>query len=402
MLFNKQAIENQYLYKQMLKSAGALSNLFSDNASPYIVSRNVENAYCEAFGADNLGRSDCSADASLNGIGVGLKTFIHGNGKTLQKIAEFNKDAVLYRNKQPKELIHTVATLRNERIEFTMRSYGLHSMIYHCVTRKPGGILIYESPMDKVDIPNIKNININNKNTITFEDGINEYSFNLTKSTLYKRFITETPLAEITVNILEQPYLALAKLNEVIDVKEGKKTESLVKHIVENPSHYASAESKQKIVADNFVILPLYSDRGNKRHVPEKSGLNQWNASGRKRHHDEVYIPIPKWIHDIFPNFFPERDEKFQLRLPDKVLLSAKVCQDNSKALMSNPNRDLGEWMLRKVLNLKEKELLTYEQLQVLGIDSVIVYKHSQKHFSIDFCEIGSYDEFQSENQLRK
>ncbi|MEZ2322816.1 NgoFVII family restriction endonuclease [Bacillus tropicus] len=385
MLFNKQAIENQNLYKQMLKSAGALSNLFSDNSSPYIVSRNVENAYCEAFGADNLGRSDCSADASLDGIGVGLKTFIHGNGKTLQKIAEFNKDAVLYRNKQPKELIYTVATLRNERIEFTMRTYGLHSMIYHCVTRKPGEILIFESPMDKVDIPNIRNININNKNTITFEDGINEYSFNLAKSTLYKRFITETPLAKIKVNILEQPYLVLAKLNEVIDVKEEKKS-----------------ESKQKHISDNFVILPLYSDRGNKRHVPEKSGLNQWNASGRKRHHDEVYIPIPKWIHDIFPNFFPERDEKFQLRLPDKVLLSAKVCQDNNKALMSNPNRDLGEWMLRKVLNLKEKELLTYEQLQVLGIDSVIVYKHSQKHFSIDFCEIGSYDEFQSETQLRK
>lgn len=69
---------------------------------------------------------------------------------------------------------------------------------------------------------------------------------------------------------------------------------------------------------------------------------------------------------------------------------------------MSNPNKDLGEWMLRKVLNLKPGELLNFEYLQVLGIDSVIVYKHSKKHFSIEFCDIGSYDDFQSEWKKHK
>ncbi|MBM7620195.1 hypothetical protein JOC95_002048 [Bacillus tianshenii] len=416
MLFNLQPNEDCQSYKKMLMSAGALSNLFSNNDTPYLVSRNVENAYCEAFGADNLGRSDCSADAALDGVGIGIKTFIHGNGRTLQKVAEFNKDSELYRNQLPKELINTVATLRNERIDFTMRTYRLKSMIYHCVTRKPGKILIFESPMDKVDIANIRNISLSNKNTITFEDGKNEYSFNLTKSTLYKRFITTEPLAEIEVKILENPYSALAKLAEIMlpkvetysfksileqvedYKKESKQAEQIDMIFVDPP--YSVGASKQKIVSDKHVILPLYSDRGNKRHVPEKSGLNQWNASGRPRHHDEVYIPIPKWIHDVFPTFFPPRDENFQLRLPDKSLLSAKVCQDNSKALMSNPNKDLGEWMLRQVLDLKERELLTYEYLQVLGIDSVIVYKHSEKHYSIDFCEIGSYDLFQSEKQV--
>ena len=42
---------------------------------------------------------------------------------------------------------------------------------------------------------------------------------------------------------------------------------------------------------ENFIILPLYSVRDN--NVPTKSGLNQWNAAGRKRHPNEVYIPIP-------------------------------------------------------------------------------------------------------------
>ncbi|WP_337050739.1 phospholipase D-like domain-containing protein [Priestia megaterium] len=417
MLFTQQPIEKQDLYKDMLRSAGAISNLFSDNNVPYIVSRNVENAYCEAFGADNLGRSDCSADASLDGKGIGIKTFIHGNGRTLQKVAEFNKDAELYRNQQPKELIETVALLRNERIDFTMRTYGLTSMIYHCVTRKAGQILIFESSMDKIDIDNIKNVKLNNKNTITFDDGRNEYSFNLTKSTLYKRFNMTDPLAVIDVTILANPYTVLAKLVNIVTPKVEAYSHSLAN--MENYSaspvadggpvqmEFLSSLEEEVVLQNNeatpessvnpYVILPLFSDRGNKRHVPEKSGLNQWNASGRPRHHDEIYIPIPKWIHDAFPTFFPPRDQHFQLRLPDKSLLSAKVCQDNSKALMSNPNKDLGEWMLRQVLSLKPRELLTYRHLQVLDIDSVIVSKHSNSHFSIEFCGIGSYDSFQSE-----
>lgn len=338
MFFTNQPAINRTTYKQMLSSTGSLSNLFSESDSPYLVSRNVENAFCEAFGAENLGRSDCSADASKDRVGIGIKTFLHGNGKTLQKVAEFNKDSDLYREKSPKELINTVASLRNERIEFTKRTYGIDSMIYHCITRKPGKILIFEEPMDLILISSITNIKVsNNRNSITFEDGLHEYSFNVTKSTLYKRFITDEPIEEIDVEILENPYQELAKLFgfEIAPIQVPA-----IPNPFENLEH---------------VILPLFSDRGAKRHVPEKSGLNQWNALGRPRNPNEIYIPIPKWIHNVFPKFFPARDKPFQLRLPDKSLLSAKVCQDNSKALMSNPNSALGEWLLRQVMNLKEK-----------------------------------------------
>jgi hypothetical protein len=381
MFYNNQPASNRTTYKKMLSAAGSLSNLFSESDAPYLVSRNVENAFCEAFGAENLGRSDCSADALLNRVGIGIKTFLHGNGKTLQKIAEFNRDSELYRGKSPKELINIISTLRNERIEFTKRTYGIDTMLYHCVTRKPGKIFIFEEPMDYIQTSSITNIKVsNNRNTITFEDGLNEYSFNVTKSTLYKRFTNDEPIDEIDVNILENPYQELAKL-----------------------FGFEIAPIQVPVVSDSienfeYVILPLFSDRGNKRHVPEKSGLNQWNAAGRPRNANEIYIPIPMWIHRKFPEFFPDRDKPFQLRLPDKSLLSAKVCQDNRKALMSNPNSALGEWLLRKVMNLKERELLTYEMLERLNIDSVIVYKHSDKHYSIDFCSLGSYDKFENEN----
>lgn len=382
MLLNVQSTSNQNTYIQMLKSAGSLSRLFSESESPFLVSRNVENAFCESLGAINLGRDDCSADASLNGVGVGIKTFLHGNGRTLQKIAEFNKDSDMYRNRSPRELIRIVSELRNARLEFTERTYGLQQdgMIYHCVTRKNGKILVFESPMNKVDIVAIKNIKVsNNGNTIMFEDGLNEYSFNVTKSTLYKRFITMDPVMEINVEILANPYLELAKLfnYELTPVQAS-------------PIPVA-VDPRENL---EYVILPLFSDRGNRRHVPEKSGLNQWNAGGRQRNQDEVYIPIPKWIHNARSNFFPGRDVSFNLLLPDRNSLDAKVCQDNSKALMSNPNKALGEWLLRQVMDLAPGELLTHERLEQLGIDSVIVYKHSDGHYSIDFCEIGSYDQF--------
>jgi hypothetical protein len=147
------------------------------------------------------------------------------------------------------------------------------------------------------------------------------------------------------------------------------------------------------------VFLPLYSTRSSdSKEVPEKSGLNQWNAGGRSRSLGEVYIPIPATIHQKFPNFFPERDVQFSLHLPNKNILTAKVCQDNKKALMTNPNEALGQWILRDILKLKEGELLTYQKLEDIGLDSVVIYKMDEENYQIDFAKIGSYDFFIEDN----
>lgn len=378
-------------YLKMLRNTGALSRLFSESDSPYLVSRSVENIYCEAFHAENLGRSDCSADAKYKNVGIGLKTFLHVNGRTLQKVAEFNRLSNLYRDKTAKELITTVAQLRNERIEFTKRAHEMDLIIYHCVTRLPNKILVFEEPMDLIDIKNIKSLK-QSSNTITFEDGIHEYSFNITKSTLYKRFIMGTPMFEIDVDILEHPYLALENLQRQLPVA-----------IPSTPIVVAEQTDLVPIVehrSEEYVILPLFSDRGTERNVPERSGLNQWNAKGRPRDPNEIYVPIPKWIHNVFPGFFPPRDSPFNLQVPSGKFLDAKVCQDGSKALMTNPNKALGKWLLRDVMNLGERELLTYEMLEGLDIDSVIVTKQSENKFKIDFREVGTYDNFKLENDI--
>lgn len=365
-------------YKNYLKCTGMLSGLSSESNSPYINSRVAENAFCLATNAENLGRADCSADAKIGTVGIGIKTFLASNNNTMQKVAEFNRDASMIRYKSVETIVSIISKLRNERILSTMRIYGLDTMIYHCIVREPNIIKVCESSMDIIDIPNIANIETrNNGNVICFEDGKNQYSFNLNKNTLYKRFNTTNALFTIDVEILSEPYKILSRILPYdMEIRAG--------------GNFKGHQS---------VILPLFSDRGG-RNVPEKSGLNQWNAAGRPRNANEIYIPIPAWIHKIFPDFFPKRDVSFTLKLPNGSVLSAKLCQQGSKALMSNPNLELGKWLLRDVMNLKERELLTYEQLKIIGIDSVEVYKISDNNYKIDFRPMGTYDEF--ENQYNK
>jgi hypothetical protein len=150
-----------------------------------------------------------------------------------------------------------------------------------------------------------------------------------------------------------------------------------------------------------YVLLPLYAVENNKKVVPKKSGLNQWNAGGRARNKDEVYIRVPAWIHKEYPAFFPDRDTEFKLKLPNGKYLSAKICQAGNKALMTNPNKALGEWILRDVLALKKGKLLTYKMLQEIGIDSVIIKKTGVLEYSIDFREEGRFDKFEEETKSR-
>lgn len=289
-----------------------------------------------------MSKFDASIDASKEGVGIGIKTFIEGNRCSWQKVAEFNRDRDLYEGASPEELVNVITNLRNKRIETTKNIYKLNELCYHCVVRRPGKMRIYEVGMDLIQLDGLKEVSLD-RNTIRFLDGLSEYSFNISKSTLYKRFETPKKLMEIDVQILRSPF----------DVLE---------HLLEGDSQFKELvfEPIQKEV--EHIFLPLYSAHTNK--VEEKSALNQWNAKGRVRHYDEIYVPIPSLIYKKYPNFFPKGGQPFELELPDGEVMSVKVCQEGGKALMSNPNKALGKWLLRDVLNLKPKELLTLGKLR--------------------------------------
>lgn len=121
------------------------------------------------------------------------------------------------------------------------------------------------------------------------------------------------------------------------------------------------------------------------------SGLNQWNAGGRARDPDEVYIPVPMRVHELNPGFFPERDVVFALKLPNGTTLSAKMCQQGRKGLMSNPNRALGRWILRDVLHIPPWRIVTREMLDTSGFDSVVVVREAERQYRLELSRAAHY-----------
>lgn len=384
--FFKQDEESRKLYTDLLKMMGLLSNLFAESKNPFLYYRAMENIFCKAFHADNLSRSDVSADAGKNGIGIGLKTFLQNNGNTFQKIAEFNKESYLLRDLTGTDLVRMVSEMRNQRIESTMRICNLYDMMYHLVTRSNKYMAIYEEHMDLININNIK-ITQTNNTTIHFTDSLHDYSFSLSKSTLLKRFDTtdKRKIFGFDVEVLADPY------DFLLNIENGKISKTELNATLNDSDDFI-----------DYIVLPLYSPRT--KQVEEKSGLNQWNAGGRPRSENEVYISIPSWIHQKKKDFFTYNSDEnktnpFDVKLPNGKIISMRVAQQKGKALMSNPNSALGEWILREILELKPKVLVTKEILDMIGIDSVKLSKTGDGRYYLDFLKSGSYEEFEEENK---
>lgn len=369
--YNKEEFKE---YKHNLQLIGSISQLFSNSEIPYLDYRVPENLYCECLKAKNISRSCVAADAKFDNIGIGIKTFIDDKDtrRTYQKIAEFNKARASYNNLDGLEKIKKIAELRNERIQSTMSQHGLSRMIYHCVIRTKNGFHFHEEEMERINIDKIALL-IEDNSSITFKDDKHEYSFNLSKSTLLKKFEIDEYFDNIEIKIAKNP----------LDVLQ-----SGINSIVTS-------------VEKEMAIIPLYSfDKYGNKMVYEHSGLNQWNAGGRERTLDEVYIPYNKEIRDKFEGFFPNRDTAFNVRLPNGKIMSMKLCQNNKelppKAIMSNPNSQLGEWILREVLRLENSEVLTYKKLAEIGIESVVFEKDDSNNYTIDFVKIN--DDSDEEN----
>lgn len=123
----------------------------------------------------------------------------------------------------------------------------------------------------------------------------------------------------------------------------------------------------------------------------------------------EVYIPIPdsKNFHKNYPDFFAKdagklkegksslalskEERTFKLKfLSSGNIIDAYINQDSGKAIQSIDRQDiLGEWLLRGVFQLEERELLTAEKLEELQINAIrfIKYKNSEE-IGIEFIWI--------------
>lgn len=368
-------------YIRLLQCVCALSRLFSESEVPALYYRAAENIFCKTLNADNLARTDGAYDAKIGTLGIGIKTFVSKSGDSSEKIAEFNKLSGQLPSNDLETLAYKLAEFRNDRISLANRLYGITEAVYHCIARTKGELCLFETDYELIEIENISNIQ-KTKAGISFDDRINKYSFNTSKSTLFRRFITPDNAYRVSINIVEDPYELLLELLET-------PLETSLEISLE------TFNGSQESFSRDYVILPLYATRNrHQKKIPEKSGLNQWNAGGRSRDAGEVYISVPRNIHAYCPNFFPTRDINFSLQVPTGEILSAKLCQDGAKALMTNPNNALADWLLRKLLKLSERQLATYQRLEILGFDSVKVTKIEEGFYKIDVADLNSYEEF--------
>ncbi|MDY5155196.1 phospholipase D-like domain-containing protein [Actinotignum urinale] len=403
MFYDQQPPEQQVAYKNMLRVIGSLSNLFSTSDAPYLHYRIHENLFAKYFDVVNNSRADNSADAyKIGGVGIGLKTWV---GQNNQKIAEFGRLLPNYEHLDGLDLVKQIAHYRNQRIAVTLNLHNLTGLIYHIVKRTHQKMEIFECPFEPIDIDKIELLKgRGGKNSIYFTDGKHTYFFLKSKHTLFMVFDFLQKIDEIHVNIHSEPFELLESLIESTEQSQKAPEGAVEKNILSHFLEEAAVETEQ-------LCLRLYSQTTTRgKFVPEQSGLNQWNGSRRNtktnirtpRNPNELYIPFPKNDRDRIPDFFPSKKdtkaktpfEDFTLLLPNGVELSARQCQQDGKGIMTNPNKALGKWLLRDVLQLHEGEKVTYRTLEEANIDSVIFTKLGSHRFSIDFCSLGTYERF--------
>ncbi|MEY4480955.1 MAG: hypothetical protein RIQ84_117 [Pseudomonadota bacterium] len=402
------------IYENLLKAVASMSRLYSDNNKAFIHPRFVEKLYAHASGAKDLSRRDMSFDALLApNIGVGVKTFIAENisiGKS-EKVAEFTRlaslgefDGLDHEGKALKS-----AQLRNSRVSSDANEYSIDidKSIYHCLVRTNGGAIIHEEPYQLIDTNNIKptdsrgseisKFQIDGTGHTYFSDGNSNYCYNKAKNVLYKKFeLNHHKNSEL---------IPLLILDDILE-----KILSWANLEQQHPKKILLPIVEESNTNQNFVVLPLY--KTSTKEVQEKSGINQWNAGGRERKFGESYIPIPQIIHKKYPNFFPPSNQKFKIKLPNDKIISAKVCQQNNKALMSDPNTDLCDW-LYKIIDLTDlaiqqrflnKKPYKYDDLKKVGKDSVRVTKvENQDHqYEIESMDLDSYELFIADSYEEK
>ena len=122
----------------------------------------------------------------------------------------------------------------------------------------------------------------------------------------------------------------------------------------------------------------------------------------------EVYIPLPdaKNFHDSHPAFFGENigtfesgtkklalskeQRAFTLRfLSSGDVITAYINQEAGKAIQSTDKQEiLGNWILRGVFQLKEREVLTAKRLNELEINGIRLSKFKNGEIGIEFIWI--------------
>ena len=425
-VWNKYPKEQKELYIKFLQIYGALTKLFRQKKGdviPYLDSKFQETVFAKAFKSQNVDIGNTPHDVvSIFGtqrIGIGLKTWM-GSKPSFQKVMQLKsfQNQINKHKNNDEDLAYKISAIRNRRLISDYNRLGLdeNKNIYHYITRDKGIFKINECAYPLIDLNNLKDFK-NSKTSFLWSDGQKDYKYTFGDCQIYQKFDVEKSdtllLDTFDIKIIEDPFsFLLDTYTNVLD-----KFQDLEEDIIE-------------------IYLPLYSYKT--KEIPEKSGLNAWNASPKNkgshtpRPLNEIYIPIPREVHKKHPDFFVEdifafeqernifvgdkKDKpevRFYLQLPNGNKIPSLVTQDNMKGLQSGSHTEcdesgkkygqstLGQWLLIDVLGLKERKLVTREWLQRRGTDCVRLWRKKNDYHSvihIDFAPIGAFESFMNDD----
>jgi len=138
---------------------------------------------------------------------------------------------------------------------------------------------------------------------------------------------------------------------------------------------------------DGWLKISLLSRNGN---MGTRSALNWGQRPGREP--NQAYIPVPKSMHDSFPDFFPPKEEHFTIETVDGDIFFAVMAGDNRKHIETpkysgeQNNSWLGKYF-RKRLGVQEGEFVSKEDLENYGRTYVSLIKIGENHFQMDFSK---------------
>jgi hypothetical protein len=390
-------------YHNLLKSVASLSKLYSESNIPFLHSRFIEKLFIETSlqKVMDLTRQDVSFDCLVDeNIGVGIKTFRSEKNISHEKIAEFNNLSKSFEGLDFEKLSETVSIARNNRVISDAKEVeaDLSKSYYHCLVRQVGAAFIHEEPLELIDLKKISIISGKKSKYPFFTDGKSEYSFNTSKSTLFKKFELNKHSNSKKINL---PLILDSKVFDILNNFHKNLNPNVFQINKQESLNFFSTD----LIQDDYIILPLYGQRTYKV-VEKKSGINAWNACGRVRQFGESYIPIPSIVHKMKPNFFPSKDIKFKTKLPNNKIISTKICQEGNKAFQSDPLTDLCTWLYNIIdldiekpqFRFQQKNVYTYHDLEKVGKDSVKIIKVFNKEYDYEMhsMPLDSFEKFKN------
>lgn len=294
-------------------------------------------------------------------------------------------------------------------------------------------------PIDVENLNIMGATSINNPTNFRFSDGNHVYKYTAADSQLHMTFNNKDIIVEEwAVKYVEDPFSIFENLHILSEEKEKSKILDTVSWVIMNKSGEVEEssgfnafnglgskkgkEERRRILNKIVEQLPEKNKEIIQKKL-EKLLFGSWGSKKLKqegkevranllelikdlsqqlkeeienlvyRPAKEVYIPIPesRKFHTERPNFFGENigllngeklvsskeNRVFKLKfLASGDVIDAYINQDTGKAIQSFKRQDiLGEWLLKEVFRLKDREPLTGKRLEELEINGIRLTK---------------------------